>query len=433
LAVRAAADVVRQLALAVQHAHDHRVLHRDLKPGNVLLTTTGAPKVADFGLAKLLDVDDDLTQMGAVLGTPAYMAPEQAEGLLNDVRERTDVWSLGAILYEALTGRQAFKGKSRSETLELVKRQPPLPPCSLRAEVPTGLEAICLKCLEKQPGHRYATAAELAADLQDWLDGKPIRTRPLRGGRRNGLVATFSVVCLLALTIGGFSLLSGDRPTQTGPAPLTPQEPSAGVWNPLLLQEPTAIRWPHPGTNSHKGYRSGSQELVLSCEELGLLGLGRTDAPRYKLALTVQQSPWAGNIGLFFGYRDCLVGGDPGQTYQVLELVVEPTKPEQGPNFRIDWRTVFQVDRGGAERLTNVARGNSSSFALDPKEHRLELTVGVKGLEQVSLDNTALAGLSATRATHPPEPVDYQGQFGVYVYTGNGLFRNASFIFWEEP
>src|SRR5581483_2016504 len=147
LEVRAAADLVRQLALAVQHAHDNRVLHRDLKPGNVLLAADGAPKVSDFGLAKLLDADDGLTHTGAVLGTPSYMAPEQAEGRASDIAERADVWALGAILYECLTGRPPFLGQTRSETLELVKRRPPAAPRRLRAEVPPELEAICLKCL----------------------------------------------------------------------------------------------------------------------------------------------------------------------------------------------------------------------------------------------------------------------------------------------
>ena len=183
LEIRAAADLVRQLALAVQHAHDNRVLHRDLKPANVLLTAHGTPKVGDFGLAKLLDADDGLTQAGAVMGTPSYMAPEQAEGRLGDVRERTDVYALGAILYECLGGRPPFKSASRSQTLELVKTQPPAPLRRLRAEVPAELEAICLKCLEKQPGQRPATAAALAADLQDWLDGKE-RQRPARRLRR---------------------------------------------------------------------------------------------------------------------------------------------------------------------------------------------------------------------------------------------------------
>ncbi len=201
LEIRAAADLVRQLALAVQHAHDHRVLHRDLKPANVLLTADGAPKVTDFGLAKLLDTDDDLTHSGAVMGTPAYMAPEQADGRQSDIREWTDIWSLGVILYECLTGRAPFKGQSRSETLQRVKTQAPAPPRELRAEIPAELEVICLKCLAKEPNQRYGTAAALAADLQAWLDGKAARIRPVRGPRR--LLRVLRRRPRLSLLVGG--------------------------------------------------------------------------------------------------------------------------------------------------------------------------------------------------------------------------------------
>jgi serine/threonine-protein kinase len=234
LEVRAAADLVRQLALAVQHAHDNRVLHRDLKPGNVLLTADGAPKVSDFGLAKLLDADDGLTYTGAVLGTPAYMAPEQAEGRSRDITERTDVWALGAILYECLTGRPPFHAQTRSETLELVRRQAPEPLRRVRAEVPAELEAICLKCLEKRPEQRYATAAELAADLRDWLDGKPTRLRPARGPRRllqavrrRPILSLFAALVLLAAVAAGLIgyFRHPDRPLWQMQAQLARGEP----------------------------------------------------------------------------------------------------------------------------------------------------------------------------------------------------------------
>ena len=210
LEVRAAAELVRQLALAVQHAHESRVLHRDLKPANVLLGADGAPRVADFGLAKLLDADDDLTQTGVVMGTPSYMAPEQAEGRSRDVGEQTDVYALGAILYECLAGKPPFRGETRSETMELVKKQPAASLRQFRVEVPAELDAICLKCLEKQPAKRHATAAELAAELQDWLDGKPARARSGRGWpglprgvrRRPLLTVVAGVVILTALTAG---------------------------------------------------------------------------------------------------------------------------------------------------------------------------------------------------------------------------------------
>jgi serine/threonine-protein kinase len=234
LEVRAAAGLVRQLALAVEHAHANRVLHRDLKPANVLLAADGTPKVADFGLAKLLDSNEELTHTGAVMGTPAYMAPEQAEGRPRDINVQTDVWALGVVLYECLVGRPPFKGECRSETLDLVKTQPPVALRQLRPEVPAELEAICLKCLEKEAERRYATAADLAADLQAWLDGKAPAIRPARGLRRLArgirrrwrLTTAAAVVLLAALVAGLLTYLKHpDRPLWQMQAQLRRGEP----------------------------------------------------------------------------------------------------------------------------------------------------------------------------------------------------------------
>ncbi len=143
-----AARVVRALAVAVEHAHQCGVLHRDLKPANILLTPDGQPKVSDFGLAKLLDEDAARTQTGAVLGTPSYMAPEQAAGRVHELGPATDVYALGTILYEALTGRPPFKAPTMIETLEQVRFQEAVPPSRLLPRLPRSLEVICLKCLE---------------------------------------------------------------------------------------------------------------------------------------------------------------------------------------------------------------------------------------------------------------------------------------------
>lgn len=179
LPYRQAAELVHTLARAIHFAHQQHIIHRDLKPSNILLTGDGTPKVADFGLAKLLSVDGGpaLTLSGSVLGTPSYMAPEQADGRAHQVSPATDVYALGAILYECLTGKPPFPGAPLLETLERVRSQAPVPPHIAHPEVPIDLETICLKCLEKEPERRYPSAEHLADDLKRFLDGEPIHAR----------------------------------------------------------------------------------------------------------------------------------------------------------------------------------------------------------------------------------------------------------------
>jgi hypothetical protein len=168
-----AARVVEQIARGVQAAHDRGVLHRDLKPANVLFDDRGEPKVADFGLAKL--GDSGLTASGAVMGTPSYMAPEQARGDGKLVGPAVDVWALGAMLYECLAGRPPFRGQSAPETLRLVSEADPEP---LPRSVPRDLRTVALKCLEKDPAKRYASAGAMADDLAAWRRGDPLAARP---------------------------------------------------------------------------------------------------------------------------------------------------------------------------------------------------------------------------------------------------------------
>jgi serine/threonine-protein kinase len=224
LPARTAAALVATLARAMDYAHHRGIVHRDLKPANILLVSSGAvsgessdtmhdspittyqPKITDFGLAKRVEQDSRQTGTGSILGTPSYMAPEQALGQNRNVGPAADIYALGAILYDLITGRPPFKGETVLDTLQQVQSSDPLPPRQLQPKLPRDLETICLKCLEKEASKRYASAGELAEDLQCFVDHKPIKARPspwwehaLKWARRRPAVA--ALLASLAVTI----------------------------------------------------------------------------------------------------------------------------------------------------------------------------------------------------------------------------------------
>jgi WD40 repeat protein len=178
---RTAARWIAIVAHAIQYAHERGILHRDLKPSNVLIDDRGEPHVADFGLARRLDGDSDLTRTGMVVGTPSYMAPEQADGRKGIVTTATDVHGLGAVLYFLLTGRPPYGGPTTLEILDRVRAASPKPPSTIRQAADRDLETVCLRCLEPDPARRYASAAAVAEDLERWLEGRSIFAR--RAGR----------------------------------------------------------------------------------------------------------------------------------------------------------------------------------------------------------------------------------------------------------
>jgi serine/threonine-protein kinase len=247
---QAAARLMVQIARAVHHAHQRGVLHRDLKPSNILLDAEGRPYVVDFGLAKRLGDDAELTHSGSILGTPAYMAPEQTEGRRKLSTTISDVYGLGAILYALLTGSPPFRGDSPAETLAGVRERAPRPPREINRRVSRDLETVCLKCLEKDPARRYGTAEALAEDLERWLRGEPILARPagilhraLLWARRRqriqeaGIFSTFVGVTMSTWAILVVALVGSGRIVVPRPGAIVPYVLGCifGAYIPLIV------------------------------------------------------------------------------------------------------------------------------------------------------------------------------------------------------
>ncbi len=213
LPYREAAETAQLLSFAMSYAHNQGIIHRDLKPANVLISSEGVPKIADFGLAKRLEGDSSQTKSGTIMGTPSFMAPEQAWGKNREIGPPADVYGLGAILYAMLTGRPPFVGTTLLETLEMVRSKEPIAPTQLNPGVPRDLETICLKALQKEQLKRYESAEALADDLHRFLAGEPIKARPVssaerlwRWCKRNPRVASLSGAVLLLTVLGVIGL-----------------------------------------------------------------------------------------------------------------------------------------------------------------------------------------------------------------------------------
>jgi serine/threonine protein kinase/WD40 repeat protein len=378
---------VRQIAETVQFAHDQGVLHRDLKPANILLDSDGDPLVADFGLAKLIQKQDvegleTLTATGQVIGTPSYMSPEQASGKLGEVSERTDVWALGGILYACLTGRPPFAAATTVDTLLQVMRHEPVEPRELNPSIPRDLENICLKCLSKEPRHRYSSAVNLAEDLERFETGRPVQARPLRTPakvwrwrKRNPVTASLSLLSVMLLVVGTavsamFAIQAQNRADEAE---------TAGKRLRIALKQEEVAKVNAQDSNRKSQIALGNEQRALSKAE---------DAIRemqwnvYKARLYPMKAAWE--------KKD--IGG-------LEQLLAESVPAADEPDFRgWEWgffRNVVQqhsqpfAERLGTDRWIYLkANHDSSLLALRRKEGDVDIVSGVNGTVVFTIPST---------------------------------------------
>jgi serine/threonine-protein kinase len=340
-----AAVLVGKLAEATEAAHRLGVLHRDIKPGNVLIGADGEPKLSDFGLAKWLNQDEGLTATGAGLGTPSYMPPEQARGA-KEVGPAADVYALGATLYACLTGRPPFQGPDSYAIIQRVLTVEPAAPRTIRPDAPAELEAICLKCLDKDPAKRYRAAKELADDLARWRNGESTVARPLtrrrrawRRVKRNWKPLAAAVGLLAGVAIVVAALRRPDKPPEPDP-PVAQIEAALKRGEKVTLIDsggrPRYQRWVI-GTGD-MGDPEPNQPLMVQCAQSGMLELTPDSYnDRFRLTAEFQQeaslSPES-SAGIYFSHKVGRVG-PAGSVDRVLVLQFHDDMINNKPIFRV--------------------------------------------------------------------------------------------------
>lgn len=403
-------EIVAQVAETLHRAHLQDIVHRDIKPGNILLNKAGKPFVADFGLAT--SEVEQLDERKAVLGTCLYMSPEQARGDANRVDGRSDIYSVGVVLYHLLTGSLPFMAKTQAEYIDQILHREPRPPRARLDTIPPELERICLKCMEKHPGQRYTTALDLATDLRKWQQPQAVIVKtPARWPLMTALVATAAVLILLA--IFAFNRKSGPPTT-------------AEVWERVLHGKPYEKSLPNISPDGFAGFREDLQAYEISSGKIRMVALSNLTEPAMKLEIKLSQPTWQGGAGIFYGYHEEVVDGRNVPVFEAI-WTEDYRAPRQQPEFRL-YRGTCIIDPAHGW-LMKQPRG----FHKIPRPHAgdeclLQFQINGNQLTSVFWNRKAMPNITSASSNTGLLPNAHMGDWGIWQQSGSGTthFKNPS-------
>lgn len=436
-------SLMTTVANAVHAAHKVGLVHRDLKPANILLDKSGQPHIADFGLA--VDEMSQRSQKGVVAGSWFYMSPEQIRGETHFLDGRTDVWSLGVILYELLAGRRPFTGQTPAEVQDEILNREPKPLRQIDDSIPVELEKICLRCLSKQIKDRYSSALDVAKALHAYQNRSKWRL--------NAVVMIVTSTLLLALILS-YAVVNGrpkspfDGDTQqtakvqpdaveTGSNTTEPiveskppvRLPKPGQWFPLLREAPERLIWPKNAVNSRSVYTEDAEELWVSSDQRALFKLGAVTSGEYKLQLSMFQNQWTGNAGVFIGGHTVYVDGVKCQCYQLIQLRCDY---KSGRRTAALQRHILYLDESALQKsyqtLTEVWLPD-----LSQSDQTLKLHVENGRMTMVEWNQLAIWDLTGPHVGQfVLKPDNSYGDFGIFVDGSTTVFRVPKLLLIEE-